>query len=526
MADTAPAKKPRARSTAPKASKKERRKRLLIFIVAYRAESTLDWVLSRIPETISEHLDVEVLVIDDASGDKTFETGIAAQQSGDHRFPITVLVNPVNQGYGGNQKIGYRFASDNGFDFVALVHGDGQYAPEELPNLIQPLLDGNADAVFGSRMMEAGDALKGGMPYYKYVGNKVLTRFQNFVLGSDLTEFHSGYRLYSVKALSRVPYHLNTNDFHFDTEIIVQFFRAGLKIAELPIPTYYGDEICHVNGLKYAGDVTVTVLKSRLQDVELLYDKKFDCRPGTLEGNTHYKPKFGFRSPHQLAVDRVAKGSRVLDLGCAGGYVSAHLEAEKDCTVTGVDLFPLADGVTLSEFHLRNLDEGLPELDYAAFDSVVMLDVIEHLAEPEEFVDGMREAFKENTDVDIIMSTGNVAFILTRLSLLFGQFNYGKRGILDMTHKRLLTLASLKALLAQRGFEITSVCAAPVPWPLAFGDNGFSRMLLWLNGLACRLLPRLFGYQIILTCKPKPHLASLLKTTIEHSEERRGKAVA
>jgi glycosyltransferase involved in cell wall biosynthesis len=150
------------------------RRRLLVFIVAYNAETTIARTLTRIPATLLDQLDVEVLVIDDASSDRTFESGVDVR--GEHGFPfkLTVLVNPVNQGYGGNQKLGFHYAIEHGFDFVALVHGDGQYAPECLPALIAPLASGQADAVFGSRMMEKRGALAGGMPLYKFLGNKVL----------------------------------------------------------------------------------------------------------------------------------------------------------------------------------------------------------------------------------------------------------------------------------------------------------------------------------------------------------------
>ena len=120
------------------------------------------------------------------------------------------------------------------------------------------------------------------MPLYKYVGNKILTRFQNLLLGSSLSEFHSGYRLYSIQALEKVPFDLNSNDFHFDTEIIIQFITAQLQIKELPIPTFYGDEICHVNGIKYAWDVCRTTLQSKVQKYHIFYDRKFDCAPDPL----------------------------------------------------------------------------------------------------------------------------------------------------------------------------------------------------------------------------------------------------
>ena len=249
-------------------------RRLLVFVVAYNAERTLAAVLDRIPECLRRD-GVEVLVIDDASRDATFGEGMRYQI--EHpSFPVHVLRTPENQGYGGNQKLGYRYAIENGFDFVALVHGDGQYAPEKLPGLLGPLLRGEADAVFGSRMMDPGSALRGRMPLYKYFGNRILSGFQNLVLGTAFTEFHSGYRVYAVKALVQVPFDCNTGDFHFDTEIILQFLRRGLRIVEVPIPTYYGDEICHVDGLRYAWDVAVATVRSRIHGMDLLYERKYD----------------------------------------------------------------------------------------------------------------------------------------------------------------------------------------------------------------------------------------------------------
>ncbi len=236
-------------------------KRILIFIVAYNAEKTINSVLHRIPDCLRAK-NVEVLVIDDFSKDETFSKGLA-HPNPDKDFKITMLRTPENQGYGGNQKLGYRYAIDHGFDIVALVHGDGQYAPEKLTDLLGPFFQGGADAVFGSRMMNKGDALKGGMPLYKWVGNQVLTKFQNTLLGTRLSEFHSGYRLYSTEALRQVPFERNSNDFHFDTEIIIQFVMKKLRIVELPIPTFYGDEICHVNGLRYAWDVCRAMLRSK-----------------------------------------------------------------------------------------------------------------------------------------------------------------------------------------------------------------------------------------------------------------------
>jgi glycosyltransferase involved in cell wall biosynthesis len=247
--------------------------KVLVLVVAYQAESTLAAVLKDIPPPPSG-VDLEVLVIDDGSSDRTFEVGLRSAIGS--QLAVTVLFNPTNQGYGGNQKLGYAYAIRNGFDFVVLLHGDGQYKPACIPSLLQPLYDGTADAVFGSRMMVEGAARRGGMPFYKFVGNKILTWCQNRLLHTRLSEFHSGFRAYRVSALAAVPFRFNTNVFHFDTEIIIQLLLGGFRIVEVPIPTYYGDEICRVNGMRYAKDVILTTLGSRLHGVNLLYNRAFD----------------------------------------------------------------------------------------------------------------------------------------------------------------------------------------------------------------------------------------------------------
>src|SRR5919204_3776536 len=279
----------------------ETKPRLLVFVVAYNAERTIQDVLARIPFVLTDDYHVEVLVIDDSSPDRTFERGEEVRRAEALPFELHVLYNPVNQGYGGNQKIGFHFAIERDFDFVALLHGDGQYAPECLPDLVKPLSAGEADAVFGSRMLTPGAARAGRMPLYKYVGNRLLTRAQNALLRTRLSEFHSGYRVYSVDALRRIPFDLNTNDFHFDSEIIIQLVLSERRIVELPIPTYYGDEICHVNGIKYAADVLKTTAKARIQELSLLYDRKFDCRPAG-SATTRYAAKVGSDSPHTRAL--------------------------------------------------------------------------------------------------------------------------------------------------------------------------------------------------------------------------------
>jgi glycosyltransferase involved in cell wall biosynthesis len=493
------------------------RRRLLILIVAYNAEKTIENVLSRIPRELNENYDVEVLVIDDSSNDDTFERSERIRQSEALPFTLHVLFNPVNQGYGGNQKIGFQFAIERGFDFVALVHGDGQYAPERLPDLVAPLAAGEGDAVFGSRMLRRGAARAGGMPLYKLIGNRILSTFQNRVLGAALSEFHSGYRIYSTAALREIPFERNTNDFHFDTEIIIQLLRRRLRIVEVPIPTYYGDEICHVNGLRYAADVARATVKARTQDLGLLYERRFDV--GAERPNAQYTAKLDYESPHVLALRLIEPGSRVLDLGCAGGYLGAELK-RRGCRVVGVDIHPLGEGVELDSFVLHDLDSGLPPVDLAEFDYVLMLDVIEHLHEPERFMEDLYAAAGSAAAAKLVLSTGNVAFAVTRLMLLAGQFNYGKRGILDMTHTRLFTFSTLRRLLEGAQFDIEELRGVPPPFPLALGDRPSAHALMSLGDVATRVWERFFAYQIFAVARPRPSLDALLRDAYTHSAAR------
>lgn len=486
------------------------RKRLLIFIVAYNAQTTIEKVLSRIPSSLHSE-NVEVLIIDDSSKDDTFQNGLRFQRQ-NSAFKITVLRTPENQGYGGNQKLGYRYAIDNGFDIVALVHGDGQYAPEKLPELISPLVAGEADAVFGSRMIDKKAARQGGMPAYKWIGNQILTAFQNRMLETAFSEFHSGYRLYSTAALAQIPFEKNTNDFHFDTEIIVQLVMKKLRILELPIPTYYGDEICHVNGMKYAWNVFKTMLRARFHEMNLLFDRKFDVLPP--EGN--YDLKLGYASSHTAAIEAARPGNHLLDIGCGQGYVARELAA-KGCKVTGMDQYipdvsPNAD----VDFIRWNLDRPEFPVNVSGFDQIMMLDIIEHLKEPEKFMDELRFAAVCKRP-EVVITTANIGFIITRLMLFFGQFNYGRKGILDATHTRLFTFRSLGALLEQSGYKILEVRGIPAPFPKAIGKNFISRFLLRANQALIGLSKGLFSYQIFVRAEAKPTVHNLLSETIESS---------
>ncbi|GAK49250.1 glycosyl transferase family 2 [Candidatus Moduliflexus flocculans] len=491
------------------------KKRLLIFIVAYNAERHIQHVLDRIPPSIYQDYEYEILLIDDSSTDHTFD--FAKRYQSIHRdIRLKVLFNPENLGYGGNQKLGYHYAIQHHFDVVVLLHGDGQYAPELLEAMVSPIFDGEADIVLGSRMLNKGGARKGGMPLYKFIGNKMLTTFQNMLLKTSLSEFHSGYRAFSVKALRGLPFERNSNDFHFDTQILIQAAFKSLRILEIPIPTYYGDEICHVQGVKYAWNVFKSTLLAKAHTYSIFYQREYDLNPNE---PAHYSLKSGYASSHSLAIERIAPHSTVLDLGCHQGYVANELR-KKGCHVVGVDTLPATHSDYLNEFWLADLNhpDRLPSLEQ--FDHILMLDILQHLDNPEQFLDSIRKKTKRTSPV-VIITTANVAFFIIRIQLLLAQFNYSKQGILDMTHKRLFTFHSLKKLCLGSGYKILSVKGIPAPFPKALGNNRFARFLVKVNEALIRVSKTLFSFQIYIEARPTPVVSELLAYAIHESVERK-----
>jgi glycosyltransferase involved in cell wall biosynthesis len=238
-------------------------KRIGIFIMAYEAVRTLIAAYERIPAQLKKEAD-EIYIIDDASDDNTYLAGMEYKLLHNIRN-LNVYRNPRNLGYGGNQKRGLRHAIEKGYDIVVVLHGDVQYAPERLPDLIRPILEGQADMAFGSRM--TGHPLQGGMPLYKFAANKFLTAVENWALGLNLSEYHSGFRAYACGALKQVPFERCTDDFHFDTEILIQFKEKGMRIAEIPIPTHYGPESHQVGfwtSVRYGLGILGSLLEYRL----------------------------------------------------------------------------------------------------------------------------------------------------------------------------------------------------------------------------------------------------------------------
>jgi glycosyltransferase involved in cell wall biosynthesis len=250
-------------------------KKVGIFIIAYQAVTTLISAIERIPKQLKEDVD-EIYVFDDCSNDNTYYAGLGYKYL-NKLDKLNIYRNERNLGYGGNQKKGYKYAIEKGFDIVVMLHGDVQYAPEEIPRLIQPLLHEEAEAVFGSRIL--GEPLKGGMPIWKYVGNRFLTFIENKILKMNLSEYHTGFRAYSCKALKEIPFESCSDNYTFDTDIIIQFKLKGFRIKEIPIPTHYGKEshqITFRKSVKYGFGILRTMLLYILHQKGLIKVPKFE----------------------------------------------------------------------------------------------------------------------------------------------------------------------------------------------------------------------------------------------------------
>lgn len=238
------------------------KKKFLIFIPAYNVEDKIYSVVNRIPKKIFKSR-ITILIINDCSKDNTQNEIIKIKKKFNYNFFI--INNKKQLGYGGSQKIAFNYAIKNKFDILIMVHGDGQYAPEEIPRFINQYKNKNTMAVFGSRMLNYKSAIRGGMPIYKFIGNICLTFIQNLILGTNISEFHSGYRSFRVGALKNINFKSKANYYHFDTEIIIELIKKNLELKEIPIPTHYGDEISHLKSIPYGLNVLLSTIKYRFK---------------------------------------------------------------------------------------------------------------------------------------------------------------------------------------------------------------------------------------------------------------------
>ena len=236
-------------------------KKIVVVLPAYNAEKTLLKVLNEIPRDVID----DIILVDDFSTDDTIKI---AEEYG----LTSIIKHEKNLGYGANQKSCYDKALELGADIVILLHPDYQYTPKLIHSMSYLIAFDVYDVVLGSRILGKG-ALKGGMPLYKYVANRILTLLQNIIINQKLSEYHSGYRAYSSRVLRKINYHANSNDFVFDNQVLTQIFMAGFEIAEITCPTKYHPEASSINfgsSLKYGAECLVNSVKFLLHKIGLV----------------------------------------------------------------------------------------------------------------------------------------------------------------------------------------------------------------------------------------------------------------
>lgn len=227
---------------------------VFVLMPAYNAGATIEGVFARIPAEAKQRIRRYVAVNDGSKDDTAAALGRLQRT-----FPeLVVLTHETNRGYGEAEKTLLRYALREGADVGILLHSDGQYSPEKIPELLAPFDNDSADIVQGSRML-GGGALRGHMPLYKFIANKALTAIENWAFGMKLAEYHSGYMVYSRRAMESIPFETLSQSFDFDLEMIVLARVKGLRIGEIAIPTIYAGEKSHLNPIKYGFDVLSVV---------------------------------------------------------------------------------------------------------------------------------------------------------------------------------------------------------------------------------------------------------------------------
>jgi len=239
-----------------------------VVIPSYKAEHTLSGVIDTLPEEILG--DGGVFIVNDASPDGT---GMVADQLAGKHPNVYALHHEKNRGYGGALKTGLRHGYEEGFEVFAIVHADGQYAPDMVLALCHPIEAGNTEIVQGSRIRGGARSGENPMPLSRYLPNRILTALENLTFGTSMAEFHSGYMIYSRKLLERVPFEHLQDNYNFDAEMIIMAHLCGIRCGEVPIPSRYDDEVSSLNPIPYGLNVLKMIWQFTTGHYRLLLDE-------------------------------------------------------------------------------------------------------------------------------------------------------------------------------------------------------------------------------------------------------------
>jgi 2-polyprenyl-3-methyl-5-hydroxy-6-metoxy-1,4-benzoquinol methylase len=467
------------------------RPRLALFLCDCTDPAVLRATLERIPKSLDPRVEEVVVMVGASSGGELAEL----PRLGEGRsFALRLHRSPRDYGYGGVRKAAFEYALRQRFDLAVVMRGDGVHPPEALPALIEAALTDAEQLVLASRLVHRAETYRAGMSLGRLIAHTLATGAQNRILGLRLHDYHSGFRVYPVRALECIPFQLDAPDRSFDVEILLQFRALGVPVREVSILPAWREDPARPDELRHVLRACRAALGYRLHQLHVTRSGRY-----LLDRGVHYTLKRSPAGSHMQIVAAIRPGSRVLDLGCSQGLLARPLR-EKGARVTGVDaIAPAGTAAELAAYHRRDLELPL-ELPFGrVFDYVVVADVIEHLRNRQQLLRGTRRYLKQ--DGRLVVSTPNVALWFYRLSLLAGRFEYGPRGVLDRTHVHLYTRATIRRELEQAGFHVLRERATALPFEVVFEATGRSRLVRALESAyswLARLWPTLFAYQIVL----------------------------
>jgi methionine biosynthesis protein MetW len=465
--------------------------RIALFFFDTPDTESLQRVLDRIPQPVGEWFE-EIVIMQERSASR--ERPVPRDLLGERSVELQVHRLPRDSGYGGARKAAFEYALLKRFDHVVMMRGDGLHPPEALPELIRAIFFGDAQMVFANRQMR----LPRSPGWWKLIPNLVAhtlaTGFQNRLLGLRLRDYHSGYRLYSMQAIERIPFQLNSDDHRFDMQMVIQCRVLGASLAEVPVGPIWREYPTNRVGLAEVLRACRCAIDYRLHQLHV-----FRLGQYFVDEGVRYTFKRSKTGSHMQIVDAIEPGSRVLDLGCSQGLLARPLR-EKKVGVTGVDLAP-PEGLAaeLEEYYQHDLEQPLDLPIGREFDYVVVSDVIEHLRNRTQLLRGARRYLKEGGR--LIISTPNIALWFYRLSLVVGRFEYGPRGVLDETHVHLFTRATFRREIEKAGFFVLQERVTALPFEIVFESTGRSRLVRGLGNFyhaLARLWPTMFAYQHII----------------------------
>lgn len=455
--------------------------------------------LRSLPEEWRNRPDVHYLLLCDPSIPAALQT--AKESLHDLGFGYSLIL-PLKEvrGLGACSKLALRLGLDRGYDAIAMLPANSPTSA--LLDLVRGWDETEADVI----VRQTEDA----------ASSKLMMVLLNTLTGLDLTDYFSPQRLFTTNLVQQIPFELNADDDLFLLEILLQAAYVNARIACCE-PTSSPGARSHKPGCVKISRrrILAAALRYRLHHWGMFCSLKLRRL-----GVERYRDKTNFPyTTHTMAVDEVRRRGlrRVLDIGCGPGYVAAAC-IRNGVEVTGIDACE-PPSVPLAAYYRIDLERDALPCSPADYDATLLLDVIEHLSYPEQFLLALRNAVGSRSVGDssvyplLILSTPNVAFFSVRMSLLWGRFNYAERGILDVTHKRLFTRSSLLRMLRECGCEVESIQAVGAPFAAVMtGRSG--RILGWLAHVLAQMCPSLFAFQFFVICRLRPGIHHLLQQAV------------